>query len=859
MSYDLEVYSETGFPQSDNPSSEIMQIGVSTRWSDNLLEPIERFVLVSGKAISQDPTLKYICCSGEKDLLLKFQDLIKVEEPDIITGYNTFGFDDGYLYDRFQKYRLEIDMGREDTKIISKTFELASGKYAVRYLDMNGRLSLDLLLYARREFNLDSYKLDNVAGVFLRDKVLDIIIISGAETRMFEIHTKSTRGLFKGNYVKFDIVTNTSNPYADGKKFYVKEIFENKFIVELSEENYLNTFDDISKEERKKLEWSFCKDDISIKQIMDSHNGSIEEKSEIAKYCIQDCDLVLTLLAKLDVLTNSRGMADVCKVPLEFIFANRGQGIRIYSAVLYEAAKQDQIIQTQECAEGDISYEGAIVIEPKIGMYLDNPIAVLDYNSLYPSNMIAYNLSPDTLVYVKTYSDQGKLIKDESYEVPNFEEIKKTFKIDEVSYDHHGGRQSCGYIQEHEGLLPRTLKLLLKMRKDTRKLMETEKDESQKSVLNGLQLAYKTVANSIYGQTGSRTSPIRKVEVAACTTAIGRERLLFAKKIAEEEFGGNVIYGDTDSIFINFNKNLEETIEIAKVVGKRISSLCRSAHKIDYEKTFFPFLLFCRKRYVGLMYEDDIKKCKRKFMGIALKRRDSAPIVKDIYGGALDILLEQRSLKNAESFVKQSLVKVLKNEFSLEKFIITKQLRDDYITEVPEEVRRHRSPGKPEQLNSAKATFNIIKDYAIKHDLELPDSSIAHRKLADRMTLRDPGNIPQVGERIAFIYVAGRSGKQGERIENIEYVREKSLKPDSEFYITNQIQNPIAQLFALGIEQLSGYVKKSYPDFPDLSEEEKTLKILSLKEKELDSILFTNAQYLKKEKRGPLDSFFIRK
>ena len=357
------------------------------------------------------------------------------------------------------------------------------------------------------------------------------------------------------------------------------------------------------------------------------------------------------------------------------------------------------------------------------------------------------------------------------------------------------------------------------MRKDTRKLMESEQDESQKSVLNGLQLAYKTVANSIYGQTGSRTSPIRKVEVAACTTAIGRDRLLFAKKIAEEEFGGQVIYGDTDSIFINFNKPLQETIDIAKIVGKRISALCRIAHKIDYEKTFFPFLLFCRKRYAGLMYEDDVTKCKRKFMGISLKRRDSAPIVKDIYGGALDILLEQRSLKNAESFVKESLVKVLKNEFPIEKFIITKQLRDDY-----------KNPAQ-----------------------------IAHRVLADRMTLRDAGNIPQVGERLAFIYVAGESGKQGDRIENIDYVKQRNLKPDTDFYITNQIQNPLAQLFALGIEQLSGYVKKSYPEFPDLSQEEQTLKILSLKEKELDSILFTGAQYLRKEKRGPLDSFFTRK
>ena len=818
LAYDLEVYSESGFPVSSNPTSEIMQIGISTRWTDNLLDPIERFVLIVGEAKSEDPSLKYICCSSEKDLLIKFQDLIKIEEPDIITGYNTFGFDDGYLADRFQRYRLDLQLGREDTekKIISKTFELASGKYAVQYLDLNGRLSLDLLLYARREFNLDSYKLDNVAGTFLRDKVLDIRI-SGEKTRLFEIHTKSTRGLFKGNYVKFDIVDNTSNSYAEGKKFFVKNVFEKKFIIELSHENYLYTFDDITEEERKKLEWSFCKDDITIHQIMESHHGTSKQKSETAKYCIQDCDLVLTLLAKLDVLTNSCGMADVCKVPLEYIFANRGQGIRIYSAVLYEASKQDQIIQTQECAEGDISYEGAIVIEPKIGMYLNNPIAVLDYNSLYPSNMIAYNLSPDTLVYVKTYNEQGRKIEKESYEVSNLDEIKKSFKIDEISYDFREGRQSCGYVQEHEGLIPRTLKLLLKMRKDTRKRMELEKDDSQKSVLNGLQLAYKTVANSIYGQTGSRTSPIRKIEVAACTTAIGRERLLFAKKIAEEEFEGDVIYGDTDSIFIKFgNKTLAETIEIAKLVGQRISSLCRSAHKIDYEKTFFPFLLFCRKRYVGLMYEDDITKCKRKFMGIALKRRDSAPIVKDIYGGALDILLEQRSLKNAELFVKDYLVKVLKNQIPIEKFIITKQLRDDYKN--------------PEQ--------------------------IAHRVLADRMTLRDPGNIPQVGERIAYIYVAGRSGKQGDRIENIEYVRKKSLKADTEFYITNQIQNPLAQLFALGIEQMSEYSPKVYPEFPDLSTEEKTLKILSLKEKELDSILFMSSQYLRKEKRGPLDSFF---
>ena len=817
LSYDLEVYSESGqFPVAENKTDEIIQIGLSTRWTDDLMTPVERIVLISGTCVPSE-TVKYVSCKNERDLLLKFQEMLYHENPDILVGYNTFGFDDGYLAERASLLGIQLSLGRsepwkqDNLPTVRKTFELASGKYAVRYLDLGGRLTIDLLLSIRREQNLDSYKLDNVASTFLRDKVTEFVIITGASTRKYEIHTKSTRGLFAGNFVRFDIVTNTLNPYADGKKFKVSQVFPKKFIVEL-DEVYLNTFDDIPPEDRKKLEWSFSKDDVSAAQMFKMHRGTPAERSEIAKYCIQDCDLVLTLMAKLDTLVNARGMADVCRVPVDYIFL-RGQGIKIYSAVVFYASQRNQILQTQETLEGDMSYEGAIVLPPKIGMYLDQPIPVLDFNSLYPTNMIAFNLSPDTLVYTKTYDSDGHITSQTG--------IKTEFPTDEISYDIPGGRKTCGFVQAGKpdlvGMLPLTLDILLKKRKETRKQMETEPDDARKSVLNGLQLAYKTVANSVYGQCGSRSSAIRKVEVAACTTAAGRERILFAKSIVESEFGGEIVYGDTDSIFIKFGtKDLRESIDLAKKAADRITSLCRKPYKIEYEKTFFPFILFCRKRYIGLMYEDDVKKCKRKFMGIALKRRDSAPVVKDVYGGCLDILLEQRSLKNAQDFLKTSLVSVLKNEVPLEKFIITKQLRDDYKN---------------------------------------PDQ-IAHRVLADRMTERDPGNKPQVGDRIAYVYVAGRSGKQGDRIENVEYVREKKLKPDSDFYITNQIQNPVAQLFALGIEQITGYIPKKYPEFPELDEEEATLKVLAMKEKELDSLLFTGAQYLRKEKRGPLDAFF---
>jgi DNA polymerase elongation subunit (family B) len=838
--YDIETYSESGnFPVSSNPSDEIIQIGVSLRYTDDMLSSFRRTVFVSGTCSpSSDDSVTFVSCSNEKDLLDKFQTYIRLENPDIIAGYNTFGFDDAYIADRCMRNKLVFNIGRveienwknRDTVVYAHTeakkFELASGTFAVRYLQVPGRLAIDLLLSVRREQNLDSYKLDNVAATFLRDKITSVVHTDS----VVKICTKGTRGLFVGNQVRFDVMTNTTNPYREGKKFEVMSKDDKSFTIRDPTNTLLK---DLTADELTKLEWCFGKDDTTAQDMFASHRGTADDRAVIAKYCIQDCDLVLTLMAKLDTFVNARGMADVCHVPIQYIFL-RGQGIKIYSAVVYQASKRNQIIMTQEGIEGDTSYEGAIVLPPKIGMYLDQPIPVLDFNSLYPSNMIAFNLSPDTLVYVKTFNVSGKKIGQDPDILPD----TSGFKVDEISYDTFGedktpsGRIVCGFIQPTTdprtvGIIPLTLDILLKKRKETRKIIETTDDESQKAVLNGLQLAYKTVANSVYGQCGSRTSPIRKIEVAACTTAAGRQRIQDAKKVVEDEFGGEVIYGDTDSIFIKFQtKDLAESIELGKKAADRITSLCRKPYRIEYEKTFYPFILFCRKRYVGMMYEDDIKKCKRKTMGVALKRRDNAPIVKDVFGGALDSLMEHRNIKVAEKLVKEMLVKVMKNEYPLEKFILSKQLRDDY-----------KNPGQ-----------------------------IAHRVLADRMEERDAGNKPQVGDRLSYVYVANRKDekKQGDKIESVEYVREKKLKPDVEFYITNQIQNPVAQLFALAIEELDGYKRKDYNRLyseyreDGMDEEDATLKVLKMKEKDLDGLLFMGSSYLTKHKRGPMDMFLKR-
>ena len=295
---------------------------------------------------------------------------------------------------------------------------------------------------------------------------------------------------------------------------------------------------------------------------------------------------------------------------------------------------------------------------------------------------------------------------------------------------------------------------------------------------------------------GAKTSDIYYKEIAASTTAVGRDRLLIANDFAIDSSNyphkldnGNTIYlknkityGDTDSIFVEFQcldgngKRLkgrearEKSIELAIYTEKEIQkNKLKEPQVLEYEKTFDPFILLSKKRYVGDLYEMNPDKCKRKSMGIVLKRRDNAPIVKVIYGGIIDIIMKGKNIRPAITYLRKSLRKLVKGFYNMDTLIITKTLSSYYKD--------------PER--------------------------IAHKVLADRIGDRDPGNKPKVNDRIPYVFiVAPKSIKlQGDRIENPKYIRDNNLKPDYEHYITNQIMKPVSQIFALCLEELPGFTK----------------------------------------------------
>jgi DNA polymerase elongation subunit (family B) len=247
-----------------------------------------------------------------------------------------------------------------------------------------------------------------------------------------------------------------------------------------------------------------------------------------------------------------------------------------------------------------------------------------------------------------------------------------------------------------------------------------------------------------------------------------------------------------------------------------------------------PFCLLSKKRYVGMLYENDYKKGKRKEMGIVLKRRDNAPIVKDIYGGVIDILMKEQDIQKALDFLNHSLDDIVSERTPIDKLIITKSLGSSY-----------KNPNQ-----------------------------IAHKVLANRITDREPGNKPASGDRIPFVYICNpkKDALQGEKIETPTFIRENRLKIDYGFYITNQIMKPIQQLFSLVLPQmwkLQGRASKIEQFSQDISELTRKTdptkladKIDALKNKEVKSLLFDD--YLRKtlnEKAGnqPLTKWFGKK
>jgi DNA polymerase elongation subunit (family B) len=508
--------------------------------------------------------------STEKEVLLAWQKLIQRENPDIVIGYNIFGFDYEFLFRRAQENQcvkefLKLSRNTHEVcgkidetgnfKIEESSIQIASGQHDLKFIKMGGRIQIDLYNFFRREENLSSYKLDYVAGHFIGDYVKNLDL--NHENNISKIKTSNMTGLIVGNYIHLEEIGHSVDYYENGAKFKVLSI--NKEQSEFEIQGLLKP------DNSKKIRWCLAKDDVTPKDIFRLSNGTAEDRSVVAKYCIQDCNLVHYLLNKADIITGFIEMAKICSVPIEFLVM-RGQGIKLTSYIAKKCREKRTLMPVIDKGSIDDGYEGAIVLEPKCDLYLDNPVACVDYASLYPSSMISENLSHDSKVWTKEYDLAGNLIEDWGetdtdgkyiYDnLPGYEYVDVTYDTYKYFRKHpkaaaekvKSGYKTCRFAQplpsldggQGEAIMPSILKELLKARKDTRKQIPLQTDEFMKNVLDQRQLGYKVTANSLYGQCGAKTSTFYEKDIAACTTATGRKLLTYAKRTIEECYGNKI-------------------------------------------------------------------------------------------------------------------------------------------------------------------------------------------------------------------------------------------------------------------------------------------------------------------------------
>lgn len=279
-------------------------------------------------------------------------------------------------------------------------------------------------------------------------------------------------------------------------------------------------------------------------------------------------------------------------------------------------------------------YAGGIVLKPQAGLHEN--IAVLDFKSMYPNLMIAYNLSPDTYITPKETAPKGGV-----------------FEAPEVMHK---------FMKEPAGFYKEALTYLIGVRGEIRAKMKTlSRTSVEYQVLDARQKAVKVITNAAYGYVGWIGARWYNKPVAEAASAWGRHTIRSAIKMAEKA-GLKVIYGDTDSLFVTYDaeKMPELEKEIEKEMGLEVESDKR------YVRIFFTE---AKKRYAGLLPDGTLD-----IVGLEVIRGDWAEVAKKTQERVLEIILREQSPQKATDFARNMIADVEERKVPFRDLIIWKTL-----------------------------------------------------------------------------------------------------------------------------------------------------------------------------------------
>lgn len=834
MGFDIEVNSSnpSAMPNADKVGDKIFQIScVFTRDNNYEKDDTEPYLLTLGDTDEDllGSDIKLLKFKTEGELLIGFTQLVRKKNPNVIVGYNILGFDIPYMIQRQEKQ----GCGKEFTTLgfhafnaaTQRTIKWSSSAYGTQefeYLDAEGRIFVDLLPLVKRDYKLDNYKLKTVSEYFLKDDTKADLSVSG----IFKCYRIGTKKELDGSYSR-----KAKKAIALCGKYCVQDSL---LVVKLMKK--MQTWVGLC-EMAKTVNcsiFSLYTQGQQIKVFSQVYKYSTDNNIVVEKDGYQTKDDERYVGAH--VFPPVPGIYDRV---IPFDFSSLYPTTIIAYNIDYSTLVTDDAYPDSKCHV--MRWEDHLGCEhdPKVIRRLELS-KIIEAEKAEISMLRKLRDTKGTVKKLRELRGAENTRKQSLINEINrrTEELKPLIEersalVKTITKNTMCAIRNYRFVKEPRGVLPTILQNLLDARKNTRtqikNYMKTINDENRSeimslvAVLDKRQLAYKISANSMYGAMGVKKGYLPFMPGAMCTTYKGRCNIEIVAKTIPEKYGGQLVYGDTDSNYIHFPhlKTSEESWDFAELVATEVSELFPKPIKLEFEAViYWRFFILTKKRY---MYKSCLRdgvvgdKIGRK--GVLLARRDTSVFVRNLYEDIIKMIFNNVTKNDILYFILQELNKLCSNSLDYKKFVITKSvgstenllptlvknekgvecmMMGDYkVPKLPMDAKE-----RAEQLEKKGATTE--QEY---YEKCLP----AQVQLALKMRKR--GYPVQSGTRLEFLItdIENHGEKQYEKIEDFDYFKKFSsvLTVDFFYYLKIAI-NSVDEILNIAFGTEFDFVKEQY-------------------------------------------------
>ncbi|KAH8907602.1 hypothetical protein BR93DRAFT_926626 [Coniochaeta sp. PMI_546] len=505
-------------------------------------------------------------------------------------------------------------------------------------------------------------------------------------------------------------------------------------------------------------------------------NGRVADLDKVLKYHLIRTRLDIEILGTNELIPRTSEQARLLGVDFFSVFS-RGSQFKVES-IMFRIAKPENFLlvsPSRKQVGGQNALECLpLVMEPQSAFY-NSPLLVLDFQSLYPSVMIAYNYCYSTFL--------GRIVDWRGTNKMGFTEYKRREGLLKLLREHiniapNGMMYTKADIRK--SLLAKMLTEILETRVMVKSGMKQDKDDrTLQQLLNHRQLALKLLANVTYGYTSASFSGRMPCsEIADSIVQTGRETLERAIAYIHSvgRWDAEVVYGDTDSLFVYLKgRTRQQAFELGDEISKAITDMNPRPIKLKFEKVYHPCVLLAKKRYVGYKYEHpDQAQPDFDAKGIETVRRDGTPAEQKIEEKALKLLFETADLSEVKAYFQAQCAKIMQGNVSVQDFCFAKEVKLGTYSE--------KGPPPPGALISTK-----------------------------RM-LEDARAEPQYGERVPYVVVSGGPGARliDRCVAPEDLLHDPHASLDAEYYISKNIIPPLERIFNL----VGANVRQWYDEMP---------------------------------------------